>query len=171
MSIRCIRNASGIYGKYSIYTKYEIDIDSGNIDDIYELLYNNIQVRNEIICCNENGGCSYYTSGDIHTSLYIKCNFSCDYDVINNKIYDSNVELKYKHISTNKVILANISFELFKNIICFFKDTVLGIYDKNILELFKNNNKYILNMRSECYDYVDSDTDTDTDTSVDIEPL
>ena len=171
MSIRCIRNAAGIYGKYSIYTKYEIY--SNNIDNVYKILYNNIQVRNEIICCNENGGCSYYTAGDIHTSLYIKCDFSCDYDVINNKIYDSNIELK--QVNTKNVILANISFELFKNIICFFKDVVLGIYDKNILELLQKDNKFILNMRSECYDYIDSDTDTDTDTSVDtnvdIEPL
>ena len=169
MSIRCIRNAAGFYGKYSIYTKYEID--STNIDYIYELLYNNIQVRNEIICCNENGGCGYYTSGDIRTSLYIKCNFSHNYDVINNKIYDSDIELK--RVSTKNVILANISFELFKNIICYFKDVVLGDYGDNILELFKKDNKFILNMRSECYDYIDSDTDTDSDidTSVDIEPL
>ena len=171
MSIRCIRNASGIYGRYSIYTKYEID--SNNIDNIYELLYNNIQVRNEIICCNENGGCGYYTSGDIHTSLYIKCNFSRDYDVINNKIYDWDTELK--RVSTKKIILANISFELFKHIICYFKDIVLGDYGDNILELFKKDNKFILNMRSECYDDIDSDTDTDSnsdiDTSVDIGPL
>jgi len=169
MSIRCIRNAAGIYGKYGEYTKYEID--SSNINNVYELLYNNIQVRNEIICCNENGGCSYYTSGDIHTSLYIKCDFSCDYDVINNKIYDSNIELK--RVSTKNVILANISFELFKNIICFFKDRLLGIYDDDILELLQKDNKFILNMRSECYDYLDSDTDTDTDidTNVEIEPL
>jgi len=165
MSIRCLRNASGIYGKYGEYTKYEID--SSNINNVYELLYNNIQVRNEIICCNENGGCSYYTSGDIHTSLYIKCDFSCDYDVINNKIYDSDIELT--RVSTKNVILANISFELFKNIICFFKDRLLGIYDDDILELLQKDNKFILNMRSECYD--DLDTDTDTDTSVDIEPL
>ena len=166
MSIRCLRNASGIYGKYGEYTKYEID--SSNINNVYELLYNNIQVRNEIICCNENGGCSYYTSGDIHTSLYIKCDFSCDYDVINNKIYDSDIELK--RVSTKNVILANISFELFKNIICFFKDRLLGIYDDDILELLQKDNKFILNMRSECYDYLDSDTDTNSDTSVDIEP-
>ena len=169
MSIRCLRNAAGFYGRYSVYTKYEID--STNIDDIYELLYNNIQVRNEIICCNENGGCGYYTSGDICTSLYIKCNFSHNYDVINNKIYDSDIELK--RVNTKNVILANISFELFKNIICYFKDVVLGDYGDNILELFKKDNKFILNMRSECYDYIDSDTDTDSDidTSVDIDPL
>jgi len=171
MSIRCIKNAAGIYGKYSVYTTYEIN--SNNINNIYKSLYNNIQVRNEIICCNENGGCAYYTSGDIHTSLFIKCNFSCDYDVINNKIYDSDIKLT--RVNTKHVILANISFELFKNIICFFKDVVLGIYDDNILELLPKDNKFILNMRSECYDDVDSDTDTDSsidiDTSVDIEPL
>jgi len=169
MSIRCLRNAAGIYGRYSIYTKYEID--SNNIDDIYKLLYNNIQVRNEIICCNENGGCRYYTSGDIHTSLYIKCDFSRDYDVINNKIYNSDIKLK--HISTKKVILADISFELFKNIICYFENVVLGDYGDNILELLPKDNKFILNMRSECYDDVDTDTDSDSDidTSVDIDPL
>ena len=84
MSIKCLNNA-GIYGRYGEYTKYEID--SNNIDNVYELLYNNIQVRNQIICCNENGGCTYYTSGDIRTSLYIKCDFTCDYDVINNTRY------------------------------------------------------------------------------------
>ena len=52
------------------------------------------------------------------------------------------------------------------------------IWIKNInaiLELFKKDNKFILNMRSECYDDIDSDTDTDSnsdiDTSVDIGSL
>ena len=47
------------------------------------------------------------------------------------------------------------------------------IYDDDILELLQKDNKFILNMRSECYDYLDSDTDTDTDidTNVEIEPL
>ena len=169
MSIRCIRNAAGFYGKYSIYTKYEID--SNNIDDIYELLYNNIQVRNEIICCNENGGCTYYTSGYIHTSLYIKCDFTCDYDVINNtRYFIDDSEIKLKRVSTINILLGDISFELFKKIIHSFED-IVGDYGDNILELTQESDKFLLNMRTECYEDIDSDTDTDTDTSVDIEPL
>jgi hypothetical protein len=171
MSIKCLNNAAGIYGRYGEYTKYEID--TNNIDDVYKLLYNNIQVRNEIICCNENGGCEYYTSGDIHTSLYIGCNFSNDYDVINKVIFNifgqNDKYMEVKKVNTKNVILADISFELFKNIIYYFEDIVLGEYGDNILELTQENNKFILNMRSECY--TDTETESDTDSDTDIEPL
>ena len=169
MSIRCLNNAAGIYGRYGEYTKYEIESNNIDIDNVYELLYNNIQVRNEIICCNENGGCTYYTSGDIHTSLYIKCDFTCDYDVINNtRYFIDDSEIKLKRVSTKNILLGDISFELFKKIIHSFED-IVGDYGDNILELTQEGDKFLLNMRTECYD--DFDTDTDTDTSVDIEPL
>jgi hypothetical protein len=45
----------------------------------------------------------------------------------------------------------------------------LGEYGDNILELAQKNNKFILNMRSECY--TDTETDSYTDSDKDIEPL
>jgi len=173
MSIKCLNNSAGIYGRYGEYTKYEIDAD--NIDDVYQILYNNVQVRNEIICCNENGGCKYYTLGDIHKSLYIICDFSNDYDVINKTIlFDVNSDFtRVKKVNTKNILLGNISFELFKNIIYYFEEIVLGDYGDYIFELTQKDDKFILNMRTECYSDTDTDTDTDSniDTSVDIEPL
>lgn len=134
---------------------YDYRVYTNNYEEVYTILYNNVELRDKLLRSDENISYHFYTKHDLHTSLYISCNMFYGFNVYD-VIQDCSSDADYKTLTTDyievtrdQLISSNISFDLFKNIVDYFMYETIGEYGDNIISLVPHGDIFKLNFRSE----------------------